>query len=184
MIIAIEGPDGCGKSTLIKKLVGLTGIPEIRHKSFVEGKDRDGASERDAYVQMDTFIPISSVFTFFRDRHLMSNLVYNTLYGPGPLLQYYWELYQTVLKQTEILIIYLNVPFVLLCSRLKQREQAGGCEREEILSKLVEIKQTYELVYTTLHSKYPNKIVAVDGAGTVEEIANTIWAILKERGIS
>jgi len=167
VIISVEGPDGCGKTTFAQALERQMQIPLIPYRSFAVGSERN---EELAFVQMCSFAPISLHFDFIRDRHLMTNMVYTKVYGKGELIDY-WNRYLELIGNTEILIAYICAPFLVLLKRLQQRKKETGVkERKDIHSRLLQILTTFETAWAEIAGRYPHKIIRLDGMKSTEKM--------------
>lgn len=168
MIVVVEGPDGCGKTTFTKKLAEELGYPVIKNAFFSIGEERD---ERSVFAQAVSLIPFSKQFDFIHDRYLMTSMVYDLIYGEGKFYQQYIGL----MLDAWIGTIYIHVPFELLVQKLNGREkETGEKELKEIKERLKEIWEMYEEVYGYLKLICPDKIFKVDGFRDAEAMLSDL----------
>jgi len=166
MIISVEGPDGCGKTSFAKELEKKTGLPIIEYNFQIVGGNR---KEELAYIQMLSFVAISFHFNFIRDRHLMSNMVYASIFSDDC----YWRKYLELIERTQILIAYIHVPAEELIKRIKQREASDGIkEPEDILLNLLVAHESFETAYFEIKKRFPEKIIKLDGLLTIEDMVS------------
>lgn len=81
MSIVVEGPDGAGKSTLVKALQRV--FPELELRSKVVNKDMNPLVDLKSWVEADNTQFVNSERYQLYDRHrLISELIYGPLFRP------------------------------------------------------------------------------------------------------
>lgn len=135
MIIILEGPDGAGKSTLAKKLVGSC---NAMYKAFDKPKTRE--EKRGMYDMYKEFIVgIPTGTNVVMDRSWHSEQVY------GPVMRDERNITYTHMKRLEELVVALHGGIIIHCTDsldlLWDRCQARGEDyitSKETLKKIVE----------------------------------------------
>lgn len=144
MIIIVEGPDGAGKSTLIKSM--LKSHPGSTCKHFGSPKtDEEAFGYWKVYAQAIEDTDPTTVTIF--DRSWYSDVVY------GPIFRNRLEMDPMHVKMLELMVqmhggghvIYCKAPISVLWARCKKRGETYVLSKE----KLTEVAKSYSSIMAT-----------------------------------
>lgn len=167
MIIAVEGADGCGKTTMAELISDHTGLPIIPYYEKMGGGESRDELEKLIFVQLSEAVPLSPHFNFIRDRFLMTAMVYSRLFGSHQ----YWVNYLKLIEEADVFFVYIDTSVDLLMKRIERRELLGHeKEVKEILSNLSIISALFDLVFCTIKEKMPKKIMRLDGRKSIKDL--------------
>lgn len=143
-IFILEGPDGCGKSTIAKAIQSVTGYP-IYHLTYFSDPEKMQAQ----YDYIENYLK-NWLFDngdgdgIILDRFLLSNKVYQTVFQNGPIVKNYDNLYKLIEEQTYANVTYINcLPddkerYLEHFKKIKE-------EREELYTDIDKMSQVYDL---------------------------------------
>lgn len=144
MIIIVEGPDGAGKTTIIKQL--MESLPGSLYRHFSNPKTKEEADNYwKVYAEAVSSADPTKVHIF--DRSWYSDVVY------GPIFRGRLEMDPMHVKMLEALVkthgggfvIYCTAPLKTLWSRCKQRGETFVLSKD----KLDEVSRSYAHVMAT-----------------------------------
>jgi thymidylate kinase len=156
--IIIDGPDGCSKTTMCKKLSKLTGYPIIKMKktkSFFKKLSVEDAS----FIFFTTISQIPSNYPCIFDRGFMSSLVYAKIYNRKDNLDYINKIEKTM----KFIPIILTATNEELFKRRPNDKVISNKIRYEIKKEYdrLALEKKYHLIDTThnTRSEVLNKIL-------------------------
>lgn len=126
MHVFIEGPDGVGKTTLIRKLQKSTTFPVIKMKIADKGF-RLGSIEDLSYVFNTTLMQFKD-YSFIVDRGFLTSLVYSKIFNR----QYDFEYINIVNKTLNPVIILLTAKKSTLLERRKKDKTISDDMRSKV----------------------------------------------------
>ena len=201
--ITFEGPDGSGKSTQMRILaerIRSTG------RSVIETQEPGGTDigRQIRSILLDAsnkkLCPVAEMLLYFAaraqnvderilpawesgsvvlsDRFTDSTLAYQ---GGGR------QLGRDVIMQLHDIACHGIQPDLTICIDIDTEAGLGrtrlrnGTNRDRMDEEAVEFHRQVRSIYLKLAAEYPERIKIVDGNGTVEEVAERIWNVVKEK---
>jgi thymidylate kinase len=150
MHIFIEGPDGVGKSTVIKKLQQILDIPVIKmekaHKGFTKGIIEDLS-----YVFNTTLIQFKK-YDFIVDRGFLTSIVYSNIYNREFDMDYIYR----INNELKPLIILLTVDSDKIFERRPSDKVIDAKERIRIIDEYNDIYDSFTLTSKDFNIKKIN----------------------------
>lgn len=140
----LEGPDGCGKSTVAKTIQSVTGYPIIHLTYFSDPEKMQAQYDYIEGMLRDWLFNSGDGDGYILDRFLLSNKVYQTVFQNGPIVKNYDSLYKLIENQNMANVTYIhclpNDKDRYLEHFKKMKEQ-----REELYTDMDKMSQVYDL---------------------------------------
>ncbi|QWB95987.1 dTMP kinase [Mycoplasmatota bacterium] len=198
MFITFEGGEGSGKTSLIKYITNALSTYDIVSTrepggSMVAEAIRDVvlnpkyegvtpyteallyAASRAQHLDEVVIPAIKANKLVLCDRYIDSSLAYQG-YARDLGFDFVLSINQYALFHMPDLTFYIDIDPKLGLSRINHRQDLDRLDQESI-NFHDRVRQGYNKVLET----YPNRVVRIDGDRTIEEIANEIITIIKER---
>jgi dTMP kinase len=164
MFIVFEGIDGCGKSTLSKRLADELGYTWTKEPTFTSaeadalnlGSLNDIEREIEFAVDRIAHLKFLSDSDVICDRYIWSGLAYCSMYNPSayPFAE---ALYKHKFFKKPDVYVFVDTP-VGLCSNRK---------KDQPLDHLVRIREAY--LNTRPIVEKDSKIITIEGMGKIED---------------
>jgi dTMP kinase len=201
--ITFEGPDGSGKSTQMRILADHL---RAKGKEVVETQEPGGT---DIGRQIRTILlsadnaklcPVAEMFLYFAaraqnfderilpaweagaivlsDRFTDSTLAYQgggRELGPGVVMQLH-DIACHGLQPDLTICIDIDTESGLGRTRLR-----NGSNRDRMDEQALEFHRKVRTIYLKLAKEHPERIKMVDGNGSIEEVSERIWELVKDR---
>lgn len=133
MIILLEGPDKCGKSTFARRLSKKLNVPIRKHSET-------GSAQEASAKTLDTLQDYRGGIEIWDRFYFPSDLIYGPIAGgyeiPKDIKSYYWEYVQEKLRRNRTLIVYFKAPKSVILQRLK--EEPDHYVDEDKLKKIID----------------------------------------------
>jgi len=171
-IIAFEGPDLSGKSSLIQTLSNVTGLPVAKKNLFKFDNEEEHHKFIDlkAEIEYNYFLAHKHLFTsFIADRFIVSNIVYARFYKRNYDYSY--------MKQEDLSDIDVRFIFVSLNDEkiIEQRLRQRGDFLDLNVTKIVGLREEYERVFKEFEFSH----LKLDGAKRIDDNINLILDYIK-----
>lgn len=150
MIIFIEGPDGAGKTELVKKLQDEGYGPIVRLPKSQEFFKK-GNIEEASWIFNNTLAQLTNKNSFIVDRGYFSSLVYSKVYKRKTDLSYIWNIH----KKLKPIVIFLDAKDSIL---FKRRPVDAVIKSKERLK----VNDEYRKIYRKLKTKKFDCIYRID----------------------
>jgi len=171
MIIAVEGPDCCGKTTFGNELSKILDIPILKLKQFAICKKR---SETKCWAQVSSMENFSHKLNFILDRFLLTNLVYNQIYYNIKSCKRYFNL----IEKMDVIIIMISVSFKELREKIKERK-----DNKDVMKDIKQIHLIYNMWYQKIKEKYKyqDRIILLNGFQPMKDM---LWELVNKKECS